>query len=235
MTDLHTRFGAWLEAGAEGEPSRDVALHASACPDCQPLMAAFDALATVDLTLAPPPPASADRGPRSFSPLARAGRLAVAAAATVLLGAIVAIGASRLPIDGTGEPTPAPTREEVLAGIDDAPSSPSASARPSPTRRPSPSPTPEATVTASLTATESAVAVAPSTPTPRPPTPRPPAPPPPPPPPPPPAPTVAPPPPPTSTPTPQPPGPIPQPTPVPTPVPEPTPTPTPTPTPPPNQ
>jgi hypothetical protein len=230
VTDLHTRFGAWLESGAEGEPSRDVALHASACPDCQRLIAAFDALATVDLTLAPDTPPSADRGTQSFSPLARAGRYAVAAAATVLLGAVVAIGGSRLAVDDTEEATPEPTREEVLTGIEEAPRS--ASPRPSPSGSPSPSPTPEATATASPTATESTVVVSPPPPTARPPAP---PPPPPPPPPSPPAPTVAPPPSPTSTPTPQPPGPIPQPTPTPTPeAPPPTPTPAPTPTPPPN-
>ena len=46
--DPHQRFHEWLAAGAEGEPPRDLAIHASVCAGCQESIAALDRLAMVD-------------------------------------------------------------------------------------------------------------------------------------------------------------------------------------------
>ena len=46
--ESHERFREWLAAGAEGDPPRDLAVHASVCPECQQSMAALDRLAAID-------------------------------------------------------------------------------------------------------------------------------------------------------------------------------------------
>ncbi len=46
--ESHDRFREWLAVGAEGDPPRDLAVHASVCPECQQSMAAFDRLDAID-------------------------------------------------------------------------------------------------------------------------------------------------------------------------------------------
>lgn len=112
MRTLHDDFAAWLIDGARGDPARDVAVHASACPDCLRIASAHDALVRID-----PGGASAPSAP----PIAAAGRLrrpswilrVGASAGAVLLATIVGIAASgtliRLPTAApVGEPTPSP-------------------------------------------------------------------------------------------------------------------------------
>lgn len=92
MNDAHGRFHDWLTSGAEGDPPRDLAVHASVCDDCGHSIAAFDRLAGINPGLAsmPAEPTGSDRGR-----LAIAGWLPVATAA--LFGAaILGIGVSQL-------------------------------------------------------------------------------------------------------------------------------------------
>ena len=56
MDDLHDRFDDWLAAGAEGEPPRDLAVHASGCDACLRSLAAVDSLQAIDIGEAPLPP-----------------------------------------------------------------------------------------------------------------------------------------------------------------------------------
>jgi len=88
MTDLHETFRSWLMAGARDALQRDVALHASACPDCLRAVAAFDALAGVDPGAAPEPPAWAP-GTRLWTPrsILVARTVAGLAAATLIAAA----------------------------------------------------------------------------------------------------------------------------------------------------
>ena len=235
MNDPHDRFAEWLSAGAGGEPARDVALHASFCPDCLRLAAALDALATVD-------PGAVDL-PAGVAPLPRTldggvlARRAAGVAAVGLVGVAAVIGGASLldradaPAIGAA-PTSTPFREGVLGG-EGAPSSassePTRSANPSESMEPSPSatdarPVPAGTVTPPPQATVTPrppVIIIPPAGTPRPTvapiatlTPRP---------------SVAVTPAPTAAPTATPPPPTPPPTPAPTPTPTPEPTPTPTP------
>ncbi len=50
--DPHQRFTEWLEGTADGDPPRDLAVHAAVCADCQELIAAIDMLTAVDPALA---------------------------------------------------------------------------------------------------------------------------------------------------------------------------------------
>ncbi|HEY6608911.1 MAG TPA: hypothetical protein VI277_06935 [Candidatus Limnocylindria bacterium] len=54
--ERHDSFTVWLAGGAVGELQRDVAIHASACPECLMAAAAFDALGRIDVGAAPEPP-----------------------------------------------------------------------------------------------------------------------------------------------------------------------------------
>ena len=90
MNELHDEFDAWISAGANEDPPRDVALHASGCDICLRLAASFDALAAVDPGLAPAPPLRAAR----VSPLSRApARVARSAAAAVAVVAVSLLAA----------------------------------------------------------------------------------------------------------------------------------------------
>lgn len=93
MNEAHRRFQEWLLTGAEGEPPRDLALHASVCPGCQQSIAALDLLAIVDPGLAAMPAAAtlAARGGMRRTP-----RLAGAAAGVIFSAVILGIGASQL-------------------------------------------------------------------------------------------------------------------------------------------
>jgi hypothetical protein len=130
MNDAHERFEQWLTAGAEGDPPRDVAVHASVCPVCSQSIAALDLLAAVDPGLAPMPavPTGAERGR-----MALAGRL-VGATAVLFAAAMLGVGVSGLiGVSRTGGPVAQSSRspeQSVLA----------ATATPEPTPEPTPSP-----------------------------------------------------------------------------------------------
>lgn len=99
MSDQHERFASWLRGPRDTEPPRDAAFHAAFCSDCRRSIAAFDALAAVDLGAAPlPPVGSATSGARVLMPLEPSMRwmLGLFAVATLaLVTAIVIPGALR--------------------------------------------------------------------------------------------------------------------------------------------
>lgn len=128
--DVHERFDDWLMAGAEGEPPRDLAVHASGCDACLSALAATESLQAIDIAAAPLPPvavAAAGSGGAAHTLRNAAGALAV-----VVLGTSVSIGLSGFlgpPPLGSDSGTSSPG-EGVLAGV---PSVPAASQTPSPT------------------------------------------------------------------------------------------------------
>ena len=143
-SDLHERFGQWLQAGAPGEPARDVAVHAAHCPRCRTLVDAWDRLALVDTGRAPMPPSRAVAAAPVGRLLAiRAGAALAGGAAVVAVAIwIVASGPGLAGIGQTpGTPTP---DQQVLGGIgagEDTPSptgSPEAPASATQTATPSP-------------------------------------------------------------------------------------------------
>jgi hypothetical protein len=92
MNEAHGRFHDWLTSGAEGDPPRDLAVHASVCDGCRQSIAAFDRLASINPGLAnmPAEPTGSERGR-----LALAGRLG-AATAVLFSAAILGVGVSQL-------------------------------------------------------------------------------------------------------------------------------------------
>jgi hypothetical protein len=117
MNEAHKRFQDWLIAGAEGDPPRDVAVHASVCAACQRSIDALDLLAGVNTGLAsmPAEPIGRERGR-----LAVAGRLA-GATAVLFSAAILGVGVSQLiglsqhPNSGVAQASPTPD-QNVLGG-----------------------------------------------------------------------------------------------------------------------
>jgi hypothetical protein len=114
--DLHHRYGAWLRAGAAGDPPRDVALHAAHCPSCRRATAAMDHLLLIDTGRAPLPPSRAVMAPRGapvglrvFAGVA-AGIVVVAAGAWAGMSAMTPEGIGA----GPGDETP---DQEVLGGV----------------------------------------------------------------------------------------------------------------------
>jgi Fibronectin type III domain len=204
LNDPHVRFLAWVAGGATGEPARDLAVHASVCPECQASIAAHDRLSAVNPGLAAPvkPRGSPDLG----GALINASRLATAIAGVVVAAVVVGLGAAQLVAGMRANPSSnevafaTRSPEQTVAAATGAPE-PTASAGVTtaetispaqsqlPFETPLPAPTPRATIAPGHTP---------------PPTPKP-----------------------TSVPTA---APTPLPTPVPTPIPTPTPTPTPAPT-----
>ena len=167
MNEAHRRFSEWLTAGPEGDPPRDLAVHASVCVACRRSIAAIDLLALVDPGLAAMPmaPATAQR-----SGLLRAARLGGAAAGVMLGAVIVGAGVSQLigqsdvggPIavasqtpaqgvlDSTATPRPTvarvtPTPDETLTPLGTATPRPLPGRGATPTPRQSASPTPSPT------------------------------------------------------------------------------------------
>lgn len=93
MNEAHARFQVWLNGGADGEPPRDLAVHASVCAICRQSMGALDQLTTVDPGRAPAP----SRRPTVVrSRLVQMGRLTGAAAGVVFSAVILGIGATQL-------------------------------------------------------------------------------------------------------------------------------------------
>jgi hypothetical protein len=164
MNEAHERFHDWLSAGADGDPPRDVAVHASVCTRCQGSIAAMDLLAIVNPGLASMP---AEPTGRERSRLVVAGRL-VGATAVLFSAAILGVGVSQLvgvsPTNGpvaqasstpeqsvmgaeaTPEPTPEPTAtpEETLTPLGTAVPHPPPAATPIPIRIPAATPVPTA-------------------------------------------------------------------------------------------
>ena len=92
MNEAHERFQDWLTSGAEGDPPRDLAVHASVCDGCRQSIAALDRLASINPGLAgmPAEPTGSERGR-----LALAGRV-LAATAVLFCAGILGVGASQL-------------------------------------------------------------------------------------------------------------------------------------------
>ena len=155
--DLHERFADWLAGGAEGDPPRDLAIHASGCTDCMRAVAALESIQAIDAGAASMPPLRAV-GSEPVVALGAA-RVAVGAAAVILLAASVGIGASGWfrSADPVAEASSTPAGEVLGGGP---PSRPTASvaASPSPTKRitgtPSPSASPAATTAATAAPTQ---------------------------------------------------------------------------------
>jgi hypothetical protein len=93
VNEAHERFADWLSAGAEGEPPRDLAVHAWVCSGCRRSLEALDQLAMIDPGRAGPPSPSSIREPGWLSKVApQAGYAAAAVFAAIVLG----LGASQL-------------------------------------------------------------------------------------------------------------------------------------------
>jgi hypothetical protein len=92
MNEAHRRFHDWLASGAEGDPPRDLAVHASVCDGCRQSIAAFDRLAAINPGLASMParPTGRERGG-----IATAARL-LGATAVLFSAAILGVGVSQL-------------------------------------------------------------------------------------------------------------------------------------------
>lgn len=125
MSGLHERFLEWLAVDGSGELPRDLALHASLCPDCGRFIVAHDALAAVDVGLADPPPSRLTDSDYVIT-LARVGRLAAGITGVALLGAVTAFGTSGLPAATIASPAPT-VAEAVLGGMASRAETPSAS------------------------------------------------------------------------------------------------------------
>ena len=189
MNEPHARFSAWLASGAHGEPARDLALHASVCPECTRAITAIDLLGRIDLGSAPIP--SWDGASEEPGGLLRATRFAAAAAGVMLVAVVVGIGASQLIVGarvsgevafgsetpaqgllgGAGTPVASPTPgSSIEAGSPTA--SPSQGPDPTlfvlPTARPTPRPTPAPTRTPRPTPTPHPTATPTPMPTPSP-------------------------------------------------------------------
>src|SRR4026209_2028094 len=149
MNEGHQRFQNWLIAGAEGDPPRDLAVHASVCTVCQRSIVALDELGLVNTGLARMP--GVPRG-RERSRLVLAGRL-VGATAVLFSAAILGVGVSQLigvsqhPGGPVGQATSTPSPNQGVLGE---------------TATPQPSPSPHAT---SSVAQETLTAARPPAPT----------------------------------------------------------------------
>ena len=173
--DLHDRFDDWLAGGAEGDPPRDLAVHASGCDACLRSLAAVDSLQAIDIGAAAMPPLGMVPAAGSES-LTRTLRYAVGAVAVVLLGTSVAIGASGLlnptQLGSDDEEVQSPG-EGVLAGVPSAtPTSqpPRAASSPSASDKPTASPSPTGQPPAAALATAAPIQILPhTTPSPEPP------------------------------------------------------------------
>jgi len=136
MNEAHQRFHDWLSAGADGDPPRDVAVHASVCAECQQSIAALDLIAGVNPGLASMP---AEPTGREWSRLVVAGRL-VGATAILFSAAILGVGVSQLvgvsPTHGPVAQASSTPEQSVMGAV----------ATPEPTPEPTPSP-PQETLT----------------------------------------------------------------------------------------
>jgi hypothetical protein len=139
VSDLHDRFQDWLIAGTEGEPPRDLAVHASGCGACLRMVATVDAIQAIEIDRAPMPPIAMVTGAGE----SRGRRYAVGAMAVALIWAGVAVGSGmfRQPEQGAVEVLASPGGG-VLGGAPVATSTVQATASPRPSRSPTEAPTP---------------------------------------------------------------------------------------------
>lgn len=137
-----------MAGGALGEPPRDAALHASVCEGCLSIVAALDALAAINTGRAAVP---ASRLGHRAAPrrIMRAARMGLATAAVVVVGAVLAFGASQL-IAGRGRSVARESAPPIAGGVLGAGGAPSASAV---AASPRSTVTPRAKTTASASAT----------------------------------------------------------------------------------
>jgi hypothetical protein len=170
VNEAHQRFREWLTAGAEGDPPRDVAVHASVCTECRRSIAALDLLAMVNPGVAsmPTEPTGRERGR-----LAMAGRL-VGATAILFSAATLGVGVSQLigvshpngliaqasqtpeqnvlaqtATPGASQPSALPSPpEETLTPLGPEPIAQPPGATPRPSFKPAPTPFPTAAPTA---------------------------------------------------------------------------------------
>ena len=138
MNEAHQRFQDWLTGGADGEPPRDAAVHASVCAGCHQSIDALDRLSLVNTGLALVP---AEPTGREHGRLAMAGRL-IGATAVLFSAAILGVGVSQL--IGVSHPNGG----VALASATPEQSVLSETATPQPTEA---GPTPSATVQETLT------------------------------------------------------------------------------------
>jgi hypothetical protein len=175
MNEGHQRFQDWLTAGAEGEPARDLAVHASVCTICQQSISALDQLAVVNTGLASMPGAPTGR---ERSRLVMAGRL-LGATAVLFSAAILGVGVSQLigvarPGGAVAQASPTPEQSVLAETATPQPTeaAPTPSATPgetlTPLGTPLPHPTPAVTPRPIRTAQPTPIPTAPPTPPPTP-------------------------------------------------------------------
>ena len=117
MNEAHQRFHDWLTGGADGDPPRDAAVHASVCAGCHQSIDALDRLALVNTGLAAMP---AQPTGREHGRLAMAGRL-IGATAVLFSAAILGVGVSQLigvshPNGAVARATPTPSLDQGVLG-----------------------------------------------------------------------------------------------------------------------
>lgn len=127
MNEAHQRFHDWLTAGADGDPPRDIAVHASVCAGCRQSIEALDLLAGVNTGLASMP---AEPTGREHGRLAMAGRL-IGATAILFSAAMLGVGVSQLiGVSRGGAPvaqaSPAPDQNVLGATATPQPNEPAA-------------------------------------------------------------------------------------------------------------
>lgn len=125
MSDPHGRFLAWLLDGGQGDPPRDLAVHAALCATCMDWVAAHDALHRIDVGRAPLPPLHPSAVTRP-SALHQAVRFAAAAASMLLVAAAIVLGASQI-LAGRAGNEPGPTGGVLAASGSPEPSASAAS------------------------------------------------------------------------------------------------------------
>jgi hypothetical protein len=131
VSELHSRFAAWVSEGAGDDLPRDLAVHAWGCPECLALASSLDALHAIDVGAAPEPPVLPSR--RTIAPGAvRIGRAVAGLASIGFLVAAIVVGTGLLdpaPAEVVGEiETPmaiasASVAEGVLGGVPETPGS----------------------------------------------------------------------------------------------------------------
>jgi hypothetical protein len=145
--DPHSQFLAWLLDGAEGEPRRDLAVHAVLCAECRRWVAAHDALSAIAPGHAPLPPSAAFVPSRGS--WRRTGRVVATAGSVIVVGGAAALSVGLLlpgafagreqaqNVLGTeGSPEPPPHPPAVVTGSIASVPSPTVTATPSPTATP---------------------------------------------------------------------------------------------------
>ena len=146
MNEAHRRFREWLTGGAEGDPPRDIAVHASVCAECSSSIAALDLLSVVDTGKASMP---AEPVGREHSRLVVGVRLA-GATAVLFSAAILGVGVSQLigvshPNGPVAQASPTPDQNVLGATATPQPSQPSAAPTPQDTLTPLGTPFPTQT------------------------------------------------------------------------------------------